>query len=100
MTVHGCTSVTDMATNKKPVKKAAAKKAPANNKKAAANKKAAPKKKPTFAPSSALTDTKDANVSAVGVTSTPKDNAPSVVVYANDVKNKSLRDRILAWFRR
>lgn len=90
-----------MATNKKPAKKAVAKKAPANKKKAPANKKAAPKKaavkKDGPRPEDAVRT--ESNVSAVGITSTPKPNTPPVVVYANDVKNKSLRKRILAWFK-
>lgn len=93
--------MSSMATNKKPAKKAVAKKAPANKKKAPANKKAAPKKaaskKVGPRPEDAVRT--ESNVSAVGVTSTPKTNAPSVVVYANDVKNKSLRKRFLAWFK-
>jgi hypothetical protein len=91
-----------MATNKKPAKKAVAKKAPANKKKAPANKKAAPKKavaKKVGPRPEDVARAENTNVSAVGITSTPKDNAPSVVVYANDVKNKSLRKRILAWFK-
>ena len=90
-----------MATNKKPIKKATAKKAPANKKKSPAAKKAAPNKAAVKndgpRPEDAVRT--ESNVSAVGITSTPKDNAPSVVVYANNVKNKSLRKRILAWFK-
>jgi hypothetical protein len=83
-----------MATKKKPVKKAPAKKA---TPKKAAPKKAAPKK---VAPKAEQVEVSvDVEVAAVGATSAPKDNAPGIVVYANDVKNKSLRKRILAWFR-
>lgn len=83
-----------MATKKKPVKKAPAKKvAP----KKAAPKKAAPKK--TAPKTEEVAKATDAEVAAVGATSAPKTNTPGVVVYANDVKNKSLRKRILAWFR-
>jgi hypothetical protein len=78
-----------MATKKKPVKKAPAKKAAP---KKAAAKKAAPK-------TEKVKVSIDTEVSAVGTTSAPQDNAPGVVVYANDVKSKSLRKRILAWFR-
>jgi hypothetical protein len=78
-----------MATKKKPVKKAPAKKAAP---KKAAAKKAAPK-------TEKVKVSIDTEVSAVGTTSAPQDNAPGIVVYANDVKNKSLRKRILAWFR-
>ena len=83
-----------MATKKKTVKKAPAKKAAP---KKATPKKTAPKK---VAPKTEKVKVSiDTEVSAVGVTSAPKDNAPSVVVYANNVKNKSLRKRILAWFK-
>jgi hypothetical protein len=78
-----------MATKKKPVKKAPAKKAAP---KKAAAKKAAPK-------TEKVKVSIDTEVSAVGTTSAPQDNAPGVVVYANDVKSKSLRKRILAWFK-
>lgn len=78
-----------MATKKKPVKKAPAKKA--------APKKAAPKK---VAPkTNEVAKATDTEVAAVGATSAPTTNTPGVVVYANDVKNKSLRKRILAWFK-
>jgi hypothetical protein len=78
-----------MATKKKPVKKAPAKKAAP---KKAAAKKAAPK-------TEKVKVSIDTEVSAVGTTSAPQDNAPGIVVYANDVKSKSLRKRILAWFK-
>lgn len=81
--------MSSMATKKKPVKKAPAKKAAP---KKAAAKKAAPK-------TEKVKVSIDTEVSAVGTTSAPQDNAPGVVVYANDVKSKSLRKRILAWFR-
>jgi len=81
--------VSSMATKKKPVKKAPAKKAAP---KKAAAKKAAPK-------TEKVKVSIDTEVSAVGTTSAPQDNAPGVVVYANDVKSKSLRKRILAWFK-
>ncbi len=81
--------MSSMATKKKPVKKAPAKKAAP---KKAAAKKAAPK-------TEKVKVSIDTEVSAVGTTSAPQDNAPGVVVYANDVKSKSLRKRILAWFK-
>lgn len=91
-----------MATNKKPAKKAVAKKAPANNKKAPANKKAAPKKAAAkkVSPASETAPRVESTAPAVGATSAPKDNAPGIVIYANSVKTKSLRDRILAWFKK
>ncbi len=81
--------MSSMATKKKPVKKAPAKKAAP---KKAAAKKAAPK-------TEKVKVSIDTEVSAVGTTSAPQDNAPGIVVYANDVKSKSLRKRILAWFK-
>jgi hypothetical protein len=83
-----------MATKKKPVKKAPAKKAAP--KKATPKKAVAKKVGPRPEDAARASET---NVSAVGITSTPKVDAPGVVVYANDVKNKSLRKRILAWFK-
>lgn len=86
--------MSSMATKKKPVKKAPAKKAAP---KKAAAKKAAPKKvEPKTEQVKVSIDTE---VSAVGTTSAPQDNAPGIVVYANDVKSKSLRKRVLAWFK-
>ena len=82
--------MSSMATNKKTAKKAVAKKAPANKKKAPATKKAAPKK---------TSPAKAQDSSAVGATSSPQEEPVKVVIYANDVKSKSLRKRILAWFR-
>ena len=70
---------------KKTAKKAVAKKAPA---KKAATKKAAPKKK-TFNVSS----TTETNIIKPGT------NNSGTVVYAADIKNLSLRDRVYNWFR-
>ena len=71
---------------KKTAKKAVAKKAPA---KKAATKKAAPKKK-TFNVSS----TTETNIIKPGT------NNSGTVVYAADIKNLSLRDRVYNWFRK
>ena len=86
-----------MTTNKKPAKKAAAKKAPA--KKAAAKKapaKKAPAKKPAKSVSGKMT------ISATTETNVIKPSTPSTsgaVVYAAEIKNSSLRDRVFNWFR-
>lgn len=63
---------------KKPASKTSAKKKPVAKK--SAPKKTTAAKKPTGAVSAA-----------------PKQEA--TIVYANDVKQKSLRDRVLAWFK-
>ena len=71
---------------KKTANKAVAKKAPA---KKAVTKKAAPKKK-TFNVSS----TTETNIIKPGT------NNSGTVVYAADIKNLSLRDRVYNWFRK
>lgn len=87
-----------MTTNKKPAKKAAAKKAPVK-KKAVAKKapaKKAPAKKPAKSVSGKMT------ISATTETNVIKPNTPSTsgaVVYAAEIKNPSLRDRVFNWFR-
>lgn len=79
-----------MTTNKKPAKKAVAKKAPA--------KKAAVKKAPAKKASAKKTATTDLEPK----TDIIKPNTPSnsgAVVYAAEIKNPSLRDRVFNWFR-
>jgi hypothetical protein len=63
---------------KKPTSKTSAKKKPVA-------KKSAPKKTPA------------AKKATGAVSVAPKQEA--TIVYANDVKQKSLRDRVLAWFK-
>lgn len=91
-----------MTTNKKPAKKApakkaAVKKAPAKKtpaKKAPAKK--APAKKPAKSASGSM------KISSTTETNIIKPNTPSTsgaVVYASEIKNPSLRDRVFNWFR-
>jgi len=86
---HGCTNVVYMTT-KKPTKKTVAKK-PA---KKAAPKKATVKKvapqKATFSVSSST----ETNIIK------PETSSSGTVVYAADIKNLSLRDRVYNWFRK
>ena len=58
--------------------------------------KTAAKKKPV-AKKPASKKTTDAKSATGAVSATPKQEA--TIVYANDVKQKSLRDRVLAWFK-
>ncbi len=87
-----------MPTNKKPAKKSAAKKAPAK-KKAVAKKapaKKAPAKKAAKSPSGKMT------INATTETRVTTPETPSTagtVVYASEIKNLSLKARVLAWFK-
>jgi ribonuclease E len=85
-----------MTTNKKkPVKKSAAKKAPA---KKAPAKKAAPKKAAADVKKDITPETKI--ISSTGPATPVAEKPTGAIVYANDVKNVSLRKRVLAWFRK
>jgi hypothetical protein len=72
---------------KKPAKKAAAKKAPA--KKVA--KKPAVKKAPSPKKALQIKSTSESNVI--------KPATSGAVIYASEIKNPSLRDRVFAWFK-
>lgn len=89
-------NVYPMATEKKPVKKTPVKKAPA--KKKAMPKKAAEKKSPAkkkASPKKVVAKTKTVVEADKDITSNDY-----VVVHANDVKKKTLRERMLLWFTR
>lgn len=85
-----------MATEKKPAKKAPAKKV-APVKKKATSKKVAEKKAPVKKKAVAK---KKAEPKAKNLVSDEGDSAENnyVVVRANDVKKKTLRERMLLWF--
>jgi hypothetical protein len=78
---------------KKPAKKAVAKKAPANKavaKKAVAKKAPAKKSVKSVSGKMAISSTTETNVIK------PTTGA---VIYASEIKNTSLRDRVFAWFK-
>lgn len=90
------TSVFTMASKKKTPTKS-------NKKKTTTKKKAAPKKSRPASTSTAKASVAKAQVEVAAAVSSvepvAKEVAGNVVVYANDVKSKSLRQRVLAWFR-
>ena len=87
---HGCTNVIYMTT-KKPTKKTVAKKPV----KKAAPKKAAPKK----ASPATVTVRLDTSAATENTVKQEPKNL-GTVVYAADIKNLSLRDRVYNWFRK
>lgn len=97
---HGWTNVNYMTTKKttkktaakKPAKKAAAKKAPA--KKAVAKKAPAKKAAKRVSGSMSISSTTETNIIKPSTPSTS-----GAVIYASEIKNTSLRDRVFAWFK-
>lgn len=78
---------------KKPAKKAVAKKAPA--KKAA--KKAVAKKAPAKKVAKSMSGKME--ISSTTETNIIKPSTTGAVIYASEIKNTSLRDRVFAWFK-